>query len=134
MAIGAAPAHPGEPMKLLLVSSLLVPAALLAQTGEGISGKWDVHTVIAGNESRSACTFTQSGDELSGSCETTRGKVEIKGKVEGKTVSWAYKSEYDGTPLTVAYKGTLESAAKITGGVTVDEFSVDGEFTATQSS
>lgn len=43
-----------------------------------------------------------------------------------------YKSEYNGSPLTVKYDGALQSN-KITGTVNVEEYGVDGDFTATLS-
>jgi hypothetical protein len=121
-------------MKAYTLLALALSTAVLpiARADGTISGKWQVHQNIAGNDSDQTCTFTQNGGELSGSCETSQGKVQIAGKVEDKKVTWSFKSEYNGTPLTVNYIGTLE-ASKMAGSVTVPEFGVDGEFTATQS-
>ena len=52
------------------------------------------------------------------------------GKISEKKVSWSFQSEYEGNPLTLKYSGTLESATKMTGTVSVDPYGVDGEFTA----
>jgi hypothetical protein len=101
----------------------------LAAADDGITGKWQVHQSIAGNDSDQTCTFTQSGTALSGTCESDQGKVEITGAIEEKKVSWSYKSEYNGTPLTVKFEGTFE-AGKISGSVSVPEFSVEGDFLA----
>jgi hypothetical protein len=122
-------------MKAYLFSLLLAALPLWAQPADNValSGKWEVHSNVAGNESRSTCAFTHKGSELTGSCEGSRGKVEISGKVEGTDVSWMYKSEYEGSPLTVRFKGKLESAARIAGTVSVEEFNVDGDFTATRA-
>jgi hypothetical protein len=57
----------------------------------------------------------------------------VFGKMDEKNVTWKYQSEYNGSPLTVTFKGTLDSATKITGRVAVEEFGIEGEFTATQS-
>lgn len=113
--------------------AVLFSLLLAAQTPESVnlSGKWEVYSSIAGNENRSLCSFTHKAGELTGSCEGSRGTVEISGKVEGTAVSWMYKSEYDGSPLTVRFKGKLESATRIAGAVSVEEFNVDGDFTAT---
>ena len=116
-------------MKALLLFALAVSAAA---ADPAVSGKWQVHQSIVGNESDMVCNFTQTGGELSGSCEVRAVSLKISGKVEDKKVSWTYKSEYNGSPLTVNYAGTLD-AAKITGTVSVPEYSVDGEFVATQS-
>jgi hypothetical protein len=119
--------------RFTLISWLLfAPALARAADNDSLSGKWQVHGSIAGNESDQSCTFTQKDEDLTGSCSSDRGTVEITGKVNGKKVSWSYKSEYEGTPLTVKYEGVLNSA-KITGTMSVPEFSVEGEFTATQS-
>lgn len=117
-------------MKAVLFSLLLAAQAPDTVT---LSGRWEVHSSVAGNENRSTCTFTHKGNDLTGSCEGARGKVEISGKVEGTDVSWMYKSEYEGNPLTVRFKGKLESATRIAGAVIVEEFNVDGDFTATLS-
>jgi hypothetical protein len=53
-------------------------------------------------------------------------------KVNGNKVTWSYKSEYDGSPITVNREGTL-TGDKITGTVSIAEYSVDGDFTATRS-
>lgn len=125
---------PGKafPLKTLL---LLISAAALitAANNPSLSGKWQVHNSIAGNESDQACTFTQKDNDLSGTCSSENGNVNITGKVDGKKVTWTYKSDYNGSPLTVNYEGTVNSDNKISGSVNVPEFSADGDFTATLS-
>jgi hypothetical protein len=98
-----------------------------------MSGKWQVHTSISGNESDAVCTFTQKDDSLTGKCATDQGTFEISGKISGTQVTWSYKSEYNGTPLTVKYAGALSAAAGLKGNVEVPEFGVAGNFTATPS-
>ena len=122
-------------MKLLLLSSLLAAAAVLAQAADdaSLSGKWQISMSIGGTDREQACTFSQKDKELTGTCNTDRGIVQISGKVDEKNVNWKYQSEYNGSPLTVSFKGTMDSAAKIKGRVTAEEFGVEGEFTATQS-
>lgn len=116
-------------MKTPLFGLLLVFATALAADTPALSGKWQVHTAIAGTENDQVCTFAQKEDTLTGSCSSDHGDVVINGKVSGKKMNWSYKSEYNGSPLTVAYEGTLDSA-KIVGSVSVPEFGVDGDFTA----
>jgi hypothetical protein len=43
------------------------------------------------------------------------------------------KSEYNGSPLTVNHEGMLRADNKLTGTASVPEYSVEGEFTATQA-
>ena len=119
-------------MKLKFAALILVfgAAAALAADPPSVTGKWHVHTSIAGTENDHTCSLTQKGTELTGTCTTDQsGTVNLSGKVDGKKVTWSYKSEYNGTPLTVNYDGTYE-AGKMSGTVSVPEFSVDGEFTA----
>jgi hypothetical protein len=106
----------------------LAPAAGAAS----LTGKWQVHVSIAGNESDAACSLTQNGGELSGSCSAEQGAAQLSGTVDGNKVTWSYKIDYNGSPLTRKYAGALDGG-KITGAVTVEEFGVEGEFTATQA-
>jgi hypothetical protein len=115
-----------------LVSLVAFGVALgFAADGPSLTGKWRVHNSISGNESDQICTFTQKDAGISGNCTSERGTVEITGKLDGNKITWSYKSEYEGTPLTVNYQGVMDAAAKISGSVSVPEFSADGDFTAT---
>lgn len=120
-------------MKSVLLSLLAAAAVAHAADTPSISGKWQVHTSISGNESDAVCTFVQKEDALAGSCATDRGTFEITGKVNGTKVTWSYKSDYNGTPLTVAYDGAVSAATAIRGSVAVPEFNAAGDFTATLS-
>jgi hypothetical protein len=123
-------------MKKIFLSFLLAcgPAVLSAVAeNPTLSGTWQIHNNIAGNESDRACTFVQNGNDLSGTCPSDQGEVKLTGKVDEKKVTWSYKSEYQGSPITVKYEGNLQSATKITGTVNVAEYGADGEFTATLS-
>ena len=122
-------------MKSLILSLVLASTSVVAFAADNapaVSGKWKIHTDVAGNESDLVCTFTQKDDDLTGSCTTESGNVVPSGKVDGMKVAWSYDSEYEGSPLTVKYAGTLDSTAKkMAGTVHVEPFSVDGDFTAT---
>ena len=123
-------------MKTALFSFLVAVASAMsarAADSPSVSGKWQVHSSIAGNESDIACTFTQKDEALTGSCTSDKGTFEIIGKIDGKKVNWSYKSEYNGTPLTVKYDGSLDSATEMKGSVDVPEFNASGDFTAKQS-
>ena len=111
----------------VLVSSLTAPAP----ADNPLSGEWKVRNDIASNVSEMTCTFTQKGEELTGGCATEQGNVEIAGKVVESSVSWVYKSVYNGGPITLTYKGSLGTDGQLAGAVTVEEFSVTGDFTAT---
>ena len=113
----------------LLVSPLLVSAAFAADA-PGMTGRWNVHNKIAGNESDQLCTLTQTEKVLTGSCKSDQSTVEVTGNIDEKKLTWQYKSEYNGTPLTLIYTATMDDPAKITGAVEVQPFGVTGEFTA----
>jgi len=120
-------------MKKLLFPLLLASAGsiVFAADTPSLSGNWQVHSSIAGNDNDQTCEFTQKDSLLTGSCVSgDKTTVQITGKVDGKKVSWAYKSEYNGTPLTVQFEGSVDSG-KITGSVNVPEFAAEGDFTAT---
>lgn len=122
-------------MKRLILPLVLLSTAALALAADAVSvtGKWHVHGSIAGTDIDQNCTFTQKDADLTGSCTSDKGTVTIAGKLDGNKVSWSYKSDYQGTPITVKYDGTVDASSKIAGSVSVPEFSVDGDFTATQS-
>ncbi|MDE3103624.1 MAG: hypothetical protein KGK08_00475 [Acidobacteriota bacterium] len=127
--------------RLALMFLLVVPAAVAqapapaastpaAAAAHDLSGKWMVHTSIAGNDNDQTCTLTQKDAVLTGICTSDTGSVKLTGKVEGSKVSWSYQTDYNGTPLTLHFTGTLDAAGKMSGTTTVDPFGVDGDFTA----
>ena len=122
----------GKPMKTSSRYILVIfLAALSAVAADTVTGKWQIHQSIAGNDSDMTCSFTQNGEELAGTCDGAAGVVKIAGKVTEKKVSWTFQSEYNGSPLTLKYSGTLSSAEKMAGTVNVEPYGVDGDFTAT---
>lgn len=121
-------------MRKMATLALLVSAFTVAwaQDSASITGTWKLHQSIAGNESDSVCTLTQSGSDLAGTCDAGMGSVKVTGKVDGKKVTWSYSAEMNGTSLTAKYEGTV-APGKIAGNVSVDPYGVSGDFTATQS-
>ena len=118
-------------MKLfLLIALAILVAAIPALAADPVSGKWQIHQSIAGNEGDLTCTFTQTGEDLAGTCDGPMGSVKITGKVTESKVAWTVNTEYNGAPIALKYSGTLASA-KMTGTVSVDPYNVDGDFTAT---
>jgi hypothetical protein len=116
---------------ILLPVLVLAVAALALATAEGVTGKWQIHQSVVGNENDLSCTFTQTGDDIAGTCDGPSGAVKIAGKVADKKVTWSFNSEYNGSPLTIKYSGTLTSETKMAGTLAVDPYGVEGEFTAT---
>jgi hypothetical protein len=116
-------------MKSLLLSILLLAAAAASAQQPGkLDGKWQIHNNIMGNESSQNCAFTQKDKEFTATCD---GSATLAGKFDGDKIKWQLKSEYNGSPITLDYTGHFDSEGKIVGTVTVNEFNVDGEFTAT---
>jgi hypothetical protein len=122
-------------MRKLLLSLVLATSPVIVSASEtpSLSGTWQIHNNIAGNESERPCTLVQNGNDLTGTCPSEQGEAKLTGKVEDKKVTWSYKSQYEGSPITVKYEGKLESATKIVGTVNVAEYGADGDFTATRS-
>ncbi len=132
MAPGRRISNGGNPVRSVFLVVILMTAVVLAPAAEqtSLTGKWQLHLSIAGNESDATCDLTQSGNELSGACRAETGTAKLAGKVEANKVTWSYKIDYNGSPLTLQYSGTLGAESKINGSVTVEEFGVAGEFTA----
>ncbi len=123
-------------MRTLFLSILLASASAWAASADNVSlsGKWKIHSNVAGNESDAQCTFTQQDTALSGNCATENGDKPLSGQVDGQKITWSYDSDYEGTPLTVKFSGTMDSAApKLSGSVSVEQFQVDGDFTGVPS-
>jgi hypothetical protein len=112
---------------------LVAMAAALALSADtpSLTGKWNIHTSIAGNDSDMSCAFEQKDTALTGKCQGQQGELTITGKIDGNKVTFSYKGDYQGMPLTVAYEGTYDAENGIKGAVGVPEFSVDGDFYAT---
>jgi len=122
-------------MKKIAVTMALACSFAFAQAQDNsssVTGKWKIHSSIAGNDSDASCTFTQTNSDLTGTCPSPNGDVKLTGKVDGKKIAWSYSMDYNGSPLTMKYEGTLD-AGKIAGTVTVDPFGVSGDFSGTQA-
>ena len=115
----------------LLAASLLSLALAPAAADEKFTGEWKIRNDIASNVSEFTCAFTQKAKELTGGCATEQGPVEVTGSVEDTSISWVFKSVYNGGPITLTYKGSLGTDGTIAGSVTVEEFSVTGDWSAT---
>jgi hypothetical protein len=117
-----------------LMAFLLVASAAIAAAGADtatIEGKWAVHASVGGTDSDALCTFTQKETMLSGNCADNAGTFELNGKVDDKKITWSYKTLYNGSPLLVQYEGTWDPAGKMSGTVSVPDYAVSGEFSAT---
>ena len=117
--------------RLLAASALLFAASTFAAGAPSLTGEWNVHNSIAGNESDQDCKFVVADKVLTGTCKSDNKEVQITGSVDGNKVTWKYESDFNGTPLTINYSATLGDSEKITGSVEVEPFGVTGDFTAT---
>ena len=121
-------------MRTLILSVVLASTSVLAlaASNASVGGKWNFHSNIAGTKSDTVCALIQKDAELNGTCKTDGSEAKATGKVDGPKIAWTYDSEYHGLHLTVKYSGTFNPAAdQITGTVTIEQFRVDGGFTAT---
>jgi hypothetical protein len=122
-------------MKRFLLPCLAGALTVIASAAETnpLSGKWQIHNTIAGNESNQSCTLSQKENEITGTCGDGQTLATIAGKVEDRKITWTLKTEYNGSPITLDYTGQLGPEGRIEGTVTVEEFNVDGSFTANPS-
>ena len=118
-------------MNALLIAAAVVTIAVAPPSAdEKFNGEWKIRNDVAGNVSEFTCSFTQKAADISGGCTTEQGPVEITGSAEDSSISWVFKSTYNGGPITLTYKGSLGTDGSIAGTLTVEEFSVSGEWTA----
>jgi hypothetical protein len=112
----------------------LFTAILLASTlgsAAELAGEYKIKNDIAGNVSEMTCTFTQKETSINGNCVTEQGATsEIAGNTQDDKVDWVFKTLYEGNTITLTYKGNIADG-QIRGTVTVEEFSVTGDFLAT---
>jgi opacity protein-like surface antigen len=121
--------------KFLAASALLLAGSAFAAAAPNLTGEWNIHNNIAGNESDQSCKFVLADNKLTGTCKSPEDKdISIAGTIDGNKLTWQYESEYNGTPLTLTYTATLDDSGKIAGSVEVQPFGVTGDFTATPKS
>jgi hypothetical protein len=115
----------------VVILAAALASSIVSAAENPLTGEWRVRNDIAGNVSEMSCSFTQKGEDLTGGCVSEQATVEITGKVADTSVSWVFKSVYNGGPITLTYKGSLGTNGELAGAVTVEEFSVTGDFSAT---
>lgn len=118
--------------KLIASSALLFGCTAFAAGTPSLTGQWNVHNSIAGNESDQLCSLAQADNKITGTCKSQEGKdLTVTGTVDGNKATWKYDSDFNGTPLTITYTATLDDSGKVAGSVDVEPFGVTGDFTAT---
>ena len=116
----------------LVATTLFLAASVFGADSHKLTGNWNIHTSIAGNESDQPCKFVFANKKLTGSCKGQDAKdVPIAGSLDANKLTWKYESQYNGAPLTMTYTATLDDSGKISGTVEVQPFSVTGDFAAT---
>lgn len=117
---------------LLALSAAVLFATPAFAAGPDLTGQWNVHNSVAGNESDQQCQFVQKDNAITGTCKSSEGKdLPVTGSVDGNKVTWKYDSEYNGSPLTLIYTATVAESGKVAGSVEVQPYNVTGDFTAT---
>jgi hypothetical protein len=126
--------HPekGVQMKTLLLTATLLFAtsASFAETAPTLSGLWDIHVSVSGNESDEQCKFVVTGDQITGTCKSEGKDRAVTGSLIGDKATWQFETEYEGSPLIVIFKATLEAPGKFDGTVSVPSYDAAGDFTA----
>ena len=119
-------------MKALFASAALLFATSAFAAPASLTGQWNIHNNVAGNESDQPCKLVQADNKITGSCKTADGgETQVTGSIEGNKATWKYDVDYNGTALTLTYTATLDDSGKVAGSVDVQPFGVTGEFTAT---
>lgn len=115
---------------MLLMLSLL--SLLQAAPADPTPTMWRIRGDVAGNPLNQLCTVRVEGAKLSGSCEMQGKSYPLTGEVRDDRVTFQHGGEYEGQSLTIVYSGTAVSAEEVRGTVTVQPYSVSGNFVATQ--
>ena len=117
-------------MNKLLIPALLVVVAtpMLAFGAAGLTGSYNLHSSIAGTDTDSTCSLSQTKSQLTGNCKSDTGEVKLNGTVDGKNVTFKVNTEYNGQPLTITYTGTLDDSGNVQGDVDVEPMGATGDF------
>ncbi len=123
-------------MKTRLGLFLLAAVAMVSAADTiPIVGKWQIYIKVADREAEDFCTIEQNKGELTGTCTSERGSSKLTGKVDA-TDSKKVTFTHSGDSVTLTYSGMLSKAADdspfLSGTVTVEEYGVVGEFSASQ--
>ena len=120
-------------MNKLRITSLLVFVAIpmFAFGATGLTGSYNLHSSIAGNDSDSICSLSQADTQLTGSCKSDTGELKLNGTVDGKKVNFKINTEYNGEQLTLIYTGTMEDSGNVQGDVEVQPMGITGDFKLT---
>jgi hypothetical protein len=101
-------------LRRVLLTLILGCAAALAHD---ISGKWSFNVETDAGSGNPTFVFKQDGEKLTGTYNGTFGTADVKGTVKGDAIEFAVDVTIGDQKGTVVYKGTIESAAKMKGGV-----------------
>jgi hypothetical protein len=105
-----------------LSRSSSTPLCLVSFRGgaPNVTGKWNIHQSVAGNEADSQCNLVQTENTIGRSCKSREGKdLLVKGAMEGNKATWQFESDYNGTQLTIKFTGTIDDPGKMSGSVDV---------------
>ncbi|HTU51081.1 MAG TPA: glycoside hydrolase family 130 protein [Acidobacteriaceae bacterium] len=114
--------------RLLTISTLLFASSAFG--AHNLTGKWAIHSNVAGNESDQECKLVVTDGKITGVCKAQDKDNPVTGTVTGNKATWQYQSDFNGSPLTFIYTATLNDSGKIAGTVEVRPFAITGDFTA----
>jgi hypothetical protein len=96
-------------------------------------GTWKVTGNVQGVSVVLLCKLAADAEmKVTGTCSGDEGGDHVvKGTVKDQTLIWQFDSTYEGSAITVSLSGTSDATgAKMTGTISVEPLSADGEFTA----
>jgi hypothetical protein len=68
--------------KLLASTALLFASTAIAMGATNLTGKWNIHTRVAGNEGDQECKFVQTENKLTGTSKSTETEAPITGSID----------------------------------------------------
>jgi mannan endo-1,4-beta-mannosidase len=101
-----------------------------ANETKNLTGQWNVHQSIAGNESDQPCNLVVTANKISGTCKGKEKDLQVTGAIYGNKVTWQFEVENNGSALTLVYTAALGDSEKLAGTVEIQPYGVTGDFMA----
>jgi hypothetical protein len=107
------PSHAPRPVRLALISGILIAAAAGAAAQApskpaSVAGKWTVTLETESFTATSAIELKQDSEKITGTYTSTRyGAVPLEGKIKERAIEFAFKLNVEGTEVPMSYAGEV---------------------------
>jgi len=108
--------------------AVLVCAPLMAHD---VSGHWEFNVDTAAGSGTPSFVFKQDSEKLTGTYNGLFGKADLTGTVKGDQIDFKFDFSYSGQSGVAHYTGTIDSATKMHGKVTIGDLG-EGTWTGTK--